>query len=105
MTGGPGTLSPPLPRSLFAKPLLQLSLAACPGGRGTGADPANRTDARARCREGRAAPDADGGVKGSEEGVEATAPSRREALHVDPRWGAVSVPDSGVPPAASPNRI
>ena len=31
-----------------------------------------------------------------------TAPSRREALHLNTGWGAVPVPDSRVPPASSP---
>ena len=82
--------------------LLELSSAACLDGHGGGADLADRKDDRAGCREGRVASVYDGALPGSEERVEAAAPSRREALHVDTGWGAVSVPDSRVPPAAAP---
>ena len=81
------TLSTPSPLTL-REALLQLSFAAGPDGHGRGADPADRTDARAGCGDGRAAPDADGAAPGSEEGVEATAPSRREALHMNTGWAA-----------------
>ena len=91
------TLSTPTPLTL-REALLQLSTATCPDGHGRGAD---STDIRARCREGRAETDADGAAPGPDEGEDAIAPSRREALHMNTGWGAVSVADSGVPPAAA----
>ena len=82
--------------------LLELSLAAGLDGNGAGADLADRTDARAGCREGRQLPDAEGAAPGSEERVAKIAPSRREALHENTGWGAVSVADSGSPPQQQP---
>ena len=98
------TLSTPS-RSPFSKPSSNSPLPPASTVTGEARDPADCTDACARCRDGRAAPDADGEVPELEEGVEATAPSRREALHMNTGWGAVSVADSGVPPAAAPIAI
>ena len=69
--------------------LLELSYAARLDGSRAGADLADRTDARAGCREGRQLPDAEGAAPGSKERAARTAPSRREALHRNTGWGAV----------------
>ena len=76
------TLSSPTLLTL-REALLELFSAARLAGHRAGAEPADLADAREGCRDGRAAPDADGGVPGLEEGVEAMAPSRREALHMN----------------------
>ena len=95
-------LSQPLPCSPSPSPprTLVCRLTRCPRG-DTGL--ADRTAARAGCREGRQPPDAADTAPGPGERVQAIAPSRREALHMDTGWGAVSVADPGSPPAAAPS--
>ena len=100
------TLSTPTLLTL-REALLELSSAARLGGHGGGgggggADLADRSDARVGCWEGPPMSDADGGAPGSKERVEAMAPLRREALHVETGWGGVSAADSGSPPSSSP---